>query len=172
RAEARDVESGGGSVAVANAEIDVLAREVDMMRGRTDPEIDLGVNLGEAAQSMHEPLRCKIRRGGDSKRAAALALQQPLGSVAYAVESIAHDNEVGTARLGDHQPLPFAVEKPQSELGLERLDLVTDGALGDKELRGCARKTLVAGRGLEGLGGHLRGLPARPWPRAWPKMRQ
>ena len=69
------MESGGGSVAVANAKIDVLAREVDMLRGRTDPEIDLGVNLGEAAQSMHEPLRCKIRRGGDSKRAAALALQ-------------------------------------------------------------------------------------------------
>ena len=75
RAEANDVESGGGSVAVANAKIDVLAREVDMLRGRTDPEIDLGVNLGEAAQSMHEPLRCKIRRGGDSKCAAALALQ-------------------------------------------------------------------------------------------------
>src|SRR5262249_58666898 len=84
----------------------------------------------------------------------------------------AHDNEVGRARLGDHQPLPFAVEKPQSELGLERLDLVTDGALGDKELLGCARKTLVAGRGLEGLERVERGQAARHWPRSWEKLRQ
>src|SRR5258708_6636157 len=41
RAEASDVESGGGSVAVANAKIDVLAREVDVLQGRADPEIDL-----------------------------------------------------------------------------------------------------------------------------------
>jgi hypothetical protein len=46
-----------------------------VLQGRADPEIDLGMSLGEPAQSMDEPLRCKIRRGGDSKRAAALALQ-------------------------------------------------------------------------------------------------
>jgi hypothetical protein len=74
-AEARDVQSGRGSVAVANAKIDVLAREVDVMQGRADPEIDLGMSLGEPAQSMHEPLGCKIRRRGNRERAAALALQ-------------------------------------------------------------------------------------------------
>src|SRR5262252_8082732 len=60
---------------------------------------------------------------------AALALQQSLGSVADAVERIAHHHEIGAASLGDHQALPFAVEQLQSELGLERLHLMADRAL-------------------------------------------
>jgi hypothetical protein len=128
-----------------------LAREVDVMHGRADPEIDLRVGLGEAAEPMHEPLRCKIGRGADRERAAALALQQPLRSVADAIECIAHDNEVGTPGLGDDQPLALAIEELQSELGLERLHLMADRTLGDAEFLGGAREALVAGSGLEGL---------------------
>ena len=109
------------------------------------------MDLGEAAQPMHEPLRRKIRRGADGERAAALALQQPLGSVGDSIEGIAHDREVGATCLGDHQSLPFAIEQLQPELGLERLHLMADGALGDAELLGGAREALVTGRGFEGL---------------------
>jgi hypothetical protein len=39
RAEPGHVQSGLGSVAVANGKIDVLAREVDVLQGRADPQI-------------------------------------------------------------------------------------------------------------------------------------
>ena len=84
-------------------------------------------------------------------RAAALTLQQPLGSAGDAIEGIAHDDEVGPTRLGDHQPLPFAIEELQPELGLECFHLVADRALGDAEFLGGTREALVAGRGFESL---------------------
>src|SRR5262245_16943863 len=151
RRKTSDVQSGSDSVAVANGKIDVLPREVDVMRCRADPEVDLGMSLGEPVQSMNEPLGRKIRRRAHGKRAAALALQKPLRSVPDAVERIAHDNEIGAAGFGDHQPLPFAVEKPQSEFGFECLHLMADGTLRDAELLSRAGEALVAGRGLEGL---------------------
>src|SRR5262249_61523687 len=55
RAQARDVQTGGRSVTVANGEIDVLAREVDVMHGCAHPEIDLGLSLGEATEPVDEP---------------------------------------------------------------------------------------------------------------------
>ena len=100
---------------------------------------------------MDEPLRCEIRRGAHGQRAAALALQQSLGSIADAVESIAHHHEIGAACLGDHQPLSFAIEQLQPEFGLECFHLMADGALGDAEFLGGAREALMAGRGLESL---------------------
>ena len=39
-AQARDIEAGPVAVAVAHGEIDVLAREVDVMQRRRDPQID------------------------------------------------------------------------------------------------------------------------------------
>src|SRR5262249_34936456 len=93
----------------------------------------------------------KIRRRAHGERAAALALQQPFGPVADAVESVAHDHEIGATCLGDDQPLSLAIEQLQPELGLERLDLMADGALGDAEFLGRAREARVAGRGCESL---------------------
>ena len=116
-----------------------------------DPEIDFGVDLSEAAEPMNEPLRREIRRGAHGERAAALALQQAFGSIADAVESVAHDHEIGAACLGDHQPLAFAIEQLQPELGLECFDLMADGALGDAQFLGRAREALVPGRGFESL---------------------
>ncbi len=69
------------------------------------------MDFSEAAEPVDEPFRGKIRRGADGEHAAALALQQALGSVADAVESVAHHDEISTSRLGDHEPLSLAVEK-------------------------------------------------------------
>src|SRR5262249_42150462 len=44
RTEASDVQSGLGSVAVPDSKVEVLAREVDVMRGCANPQIDLGMN--------------------------------------------------------------------------------------------------------------------------------
>jgi hypothetical protein len=119
--EAGDVQSRCGAVAVTNGEVDVLAREVHMMKRRAYPQIDLGMGLDEAAQPMNQPLRRKVRGGADGERAAALTLQQPLGSIGDAVEGIAQDNEIGAARLGDDQALALAVEQLEPKLGFERL---------------------------------------------------
>src|SRR5262245_51973282 len=100
---------------------------------------------------MDQPLRGKIRRGADRERAAALALQQPLRSVGDAIEGIAHDREIGAASLGDDEPLVLTIEQLEPELGLERLHLMADRALGDAQLLGGAREALVASRGLERL---------------------
>ena len=160
-AEPRDVKPGLISVAVTNGQVDVLAREVDMMQRGADPEIDLGVGLGETPQPMHEPLGREVRRRADGEHAAALALQQPLRSSRDAVEGIAHDDEIGASGLGDDQALPLAIEQLQPELGLERLDLMADGALGDAELLGRAREALMARRRLESLERVERRQPAR-----------
>ncbi len=109
------------------------------------------MDLGEAAQPMDQPLGCEVRRGADRERASALALQQPLGPVGDSIKRIAHDREIDATRLGDHQPLSFAIEELQSELGLECFDLMADGALGDAKLLGGAREAPVARRRLESL---------------------
>ena len=136
---------------MTNGEVDVLAREVDVMRRSADSEIDLGMCFREPPQPVDEPLRSKIGRGADGERAAALTLQQPFGAIGDPIERVAHDREIGAPALGDHQPLALAIEQLQAELGLERFHLMADGALRDAELLGGAREALMAGRGLEGL---------------------
>src|SRR5258707_13368425 len=98
---------------------------------------------------MDEPLRCEVRRCANCKRSAALALQHSLGSIGDAVERVACDSEIGAARLGYHQPLPEAIEKFQSELGLECFHLMTDAALGDTEFLSGPRAARVPCRSLE-----------------------
>ena len=80
-------------------------------------------------------------------------MQQPLGAVRDAVEGIPHHQEIGPAGLGDHQPLPLAVEQLHPEFGFQRFDLMADRALRDEQLFGRPREALVAGRSLEGFEG-------------------
>src|SRR2546421_3467511 len=110
---------------------------------------------------MDEPLRREIRRDADSKRAGTLPLQQSFGTVGDAVEGIAHDAKIGAASLGDHQPLPFAIEKLQPKLRFQRFHLMADGSLRDEKLLGGAREASVPGRSLEGLQGIERWQAAR-----------
>jgi hypothetical protein len=53
------------------------------------------------------------------------------------------------AGLGDDQPLAFAVEKLQAELGLQSLHLMADRTLGDAQLVRGSREALVPRRGLK-----------------------
>ena len=76
---------------------------------------------------------------------------------------IAHGDQVVAAGFGEHEALALAIEQLDAELGLERLDLVADRALGDEQLLGRAGEALVPRRGLEGLQGVQRrkALPHR-----------
>jgi len=150
-----------GTVAVANGEIDVLAREIDVLRRGAYAQVDLRMRFGEATQAMDQPLGCEVRRGGDGERATALTLQQTFGAAGNAIERVAHDGEVGAARLGDDEPLPLAVEQLYAQLALKRLHLMAHRALSDAELFSGAGETLVARRCLEGFQGVERRQSAR-----------
>ena len=43
-----------------NGDIDLLAREVDVMKRGADPKVNRRVDLGKAAEAMDEPLRGKV----------------------------------------------------------------------------------------------------------------
>src|SRR5262245_21348388 len=103
------------------------------------------MRFGEAAHAVDQPLRREVRRGGDGERA-ALTLQQSLGAAGDAIERVALDGEIGAARLGDDEPLAFAIEQFDAELDLERLDLMAHRALGDAELFGGAGEALMTRR--------------------------
>ena len=108
-------------------------------------------------EPVHQPFGCEIRRRADGQDAGVLPLQQPFGSDRDPVERIPDDGQIVAAGFGDDQALAFAIEQLDAELDLERLDLMTDGALGDEKLFRRAGKTLVPRRGLEGLQGIERG---------------
>ena len=48
-------------VAVADREIDILAREVDVVQRRAHAQVNARMQFGETAKPMHEPLGGEIR---------------------------------------------------------------------------------------------------------------
>ena len=150
-AQPNDVEAGPIAVAMANGEIDVLAREVHVVQRGRHAQVDARMLLGKAAQAVDEPLGGKVRRRADGKRAGGLALEQPLGADGNAIEGVAQDREVLAPGLGDDETLPLAIEELDPELRLQRLDLMAHRPLGDEQLLGRPGETFMAGGRLEGL---------------------
>src|SRR5215469_2385318 len=116
---------------------------------------------GKASQAMHQPFRGEIQRGANGEDAGVLPLHQPLGAGADVVERLADNDEIIPAGRGDLEALALAAEKPDAELGLERLDLLAHGALGDVKLLGRAGEAFVSCSGLERPEGVERRQPAR-----------
>jgi hypothetical protein len=58
---------------------------------------------------------------------------------------------VAPAGLGEPHTLAVTREQRDAQFGLERANLVADGAVGDEQFVGGARKAFVAGGGLECL---------------------
>jgi hypothetical protein len=118
-AQARDLQPWPASVAVADRDVYVLAREVDVVERRADAQVDARMGLGEAAEAVHQPLGGEVRRRGHGQHAGALSLQQAFGPGGEAVEGVAHHLEIRAPRLGDDQPLALTVEEAKAEFGLE-----------------------------------------------------
>jgi len=91
------------AAAVADADVDVFAAEIDQPGAGRDADVDLGIAALEAAEPRHQPLGRERRRGGDGEMAAAILLQELLGRFVQLVERRAHRGEVGLARLGEQQ---------------------------------------------------------------------
>ena len=108
------------------------------------------MRLGEMSEPVHQPFGGEVRRGADGEHAGILPLQQALGAERDAVEAVAHGGEVVLAGFGEDEPLMLAIEQPDAELDLERLDLVADRALRHEQFGGGAGEALVPCCGLEG----------------------
>ncbi len=150
-AEPRNVEPRRRAVAVTDRDIDILAREIDVMKRGAYPEVDRRVDLGKAAKTMHEPLRREVGRRTDGENPRTLPLEQTVGSGGDAIRGIAHDKEIITSRRGDDEPLWLAIEELEAKFCLKRFHLMTDSILCDAQLFSRARKALVPGGSLEGL---------------------
>ncbi len=149
------------SVAMADRQVDVLAREIHVMQRGAHPQIDVGMRFREAAQAMHEPFGGEVGGCADGQRPGVLALQQPLGAAGDAVECVAHDAQVRAPSFGDDEALALPIEELEAKLRFERLDLVADRALRHAQLLGGAREALMARGGLESLEGVQRWQAAR-----------
>ena len=153
RAELDRVEARPVAVAMADREIDFLAREVDMMQGCRHAQVDVCVRFGKMPEPVHQPLGGEIRRRADGQDAGILPFEQPLGAERDPVQRIADDGQIVAARFGDDEALAFTVEQLDGELGFERLDLMADRSLRHAKLVGRPRETLMPRGGLEGLQG-------------------
>src|SRR5205085_2624370 len=116
-----------------------------------DSQIDAGMRLRKSAKAVDEPFGGEVRRCADGEDTRSLALHQTLGADRDAIERVAQNGEVVATGLGDDQALALAIEELDAELRFQSLDLMAHGTLGDAQLLGRARETLVTRRGLEGL---------------------
>jgi len=91
------------AAAVADADIDVFAREIDQPGVGADADVDLGIGALEAAQPRHHPLHGERCRGRDGEVSAAVFLQEFLGRLVQLVEGPAHRGQVGLARFREQE---------------------------------------------------------------------
>src|SRR5262245_39320056 len=149
-AQARHVKSGPMTIAVTDRNIDVLVCEIDMMHGGRHPKVDLGMDLGKSAEPVNQPFSGEIWRRTHRQHARTLPLHEALCSIGDASESVSLDRQVVPAGFTDAPPLPFALEKLDSEFRLQRFDLMTHRTLGDGKRLGGAREAHMPGSSLEG----------------------
>ena len=136
---------------MADRKIDLLAREVDVVQRRRDPQVDVRMRLGKVPETVDQPLGGEIRRGADGEHARALALHDARGAERDPVEGVAQHGEIIAPGLGDDEPLALAVEQLEAERRFERLDLMAHRPLRDAKLVRRPGEALVTRRGLEGL---------------------
>src|SRR5258708_22329483 len=123
RAQLRDVQPRPVALAVADRDVDILAREVDVMQGRRHPEIDGRMRLGKPPKPMNEPLGGEVGRRADRQDTGGLALHQALGPDPDAVERVAHLDQIVAAGFRYDYALAFAVEQFDAKLVLVAFDL-------------------------------------------------
>ena len=110
-AKPHGAEPGPIAVTVSNREVNLLTHEVDLMHGRGHTQIDVGMGLGKPTEPMHEPFGGKIGGCADRQDPGGLALYEAFRTHRDAIQCIADDREILTARLGHRQALALAKRK-------------------------------------------------------------
>ena len=107
---------------MSDRDVDIVAREVDMVRRRRNPQIHVRDDF-----SANRPSRLTSHfaaKSGDVltvENAALLTLQQPFGADGDPVQCIADHGQVIASSFGEDQPLPFAMEELEPKCSLRAL---------------------------------------------------
>ena len=134
----------------ANRNIDVVAAEVGERVRREQFEVDFRMLLDEAADARRHEARRERRQHRHHEPPVAVSGAQLARGLGECDERRADFGGVLTAAIGEAHALAVAGEQRHGQLGLERPNLVADGAMRDEEFVGGARKAFVARGGFEG----------------------
>ena len=146
------IDDGVGPVAMTktNGDVDPLLGEVELPVARDDVDGDIGVRVLERGQPRHQPARPEGRQHADRQRPLAVLGRDQLDRPGLdAVEGIPHQLVVEAPLVGQLDAPALPDEQRHLQVILEAAHQPARRALGDIELLGSARKTVVARHGLE-----------------------
>jgi len=96
---------------MSNGNVHLLSREVDMLHGCGDSEIDLRMSGRKSIKPMHEPFGGKIGRSADCQNARGLALNKAISAKGESVERVADHGKILSTSLRNDKPLSFSLEE-------------------------------------------------------------
>jgi len=96
---------------MSDCNVHLLTREVDMLHGCADAQIDCWMVIRKLTKPMHEPFCSKVRRGADCQNARGLALNEATGAKGKSIECVANHGKILAAGLGNDEPLAFSIEE-------------------------------------------------------------
>ena len=142
------LQAGPRPEAGADADVHLLAREVDQPVPDLEPDRDARVRRPERAQPRHEPVRGEDVERAHGQRAVRVAANG-LERRPDRAQGLAHHGRQPRAGLGQGHPPGRAQEERRPEALLEQPHLVAHGRLGHAELGRGAGEVSVPGRRLE-----------------------
>ena len=142
-------QSWPGSGAVQDGGMKIVAAEVERGPRRREPRFDLRVGTRELAKPRQQPALQKLARYTEVQHAADALATQPLDRPTQLVETAADARQQLRAFLRERDRARVPAEQRDSDLGLERLDLSTDGGGRDPELAGGGSEAQVGGDRFE-----------------------
>jgi hypothetical protein len=161
-----DVQAGVDPPAVADADVDRVAREVDGARLRAHGEVDPGVGRGEPRQARAEPAVGEGRQDRDRERAGRRAAAHLLDRAGEAGEGLAQLGQGAPAGLGQRQPARQAAEQGDAQVGLEQADLLADRGGASRRARRRPWRSRRGGRRPRRRGARSGEAGGAAWPRA------
>ena len=151
------------ALTMADGNIDILSRKIDVMHRGANAQLDSRVRGDKVSQVVDQPLGPKIGRHGHSQHAGILALREMFGAGRQSIERIPDNLEIGAPGIGQVQPLVFAREELEAECALECLDLMTDCPLRDAAALVKLSWRAAASKARKALSdGRWRGMAADP----------
>ena len=139
------------AAALANREVERIAREVGQRRAGVDAHFDLRFPRGEQRQPRHQPARTERRHHGDLHDA-------PAGPHALRRErdgaQVPRDLRVPrSARLGERKATALALRERDAEMGFEHAQLLAHGRGRHRQFVGGRAHRAQPRDGVEGTNG-------------------
>ncbi len=136
------------SGADANREIVIPTVDVRIGVGDQQPHVEIGNQLAEAGEPLHQPLLGESGVSGQEKPPSALAADRRQRCCNVS-EARCHAGPQAQSFVGQNEAVVVALEKRAPHRRLDCPDVTADGRLTDSQLVGRARKTQEPRRALE-----------------------